>query len=670
METYNGKLCITHAELTNGIMSAAMVKYSTRQGGIERMRRGCNSTPALFAVDSLPLKYKTEVYRRYPDMKAQADSKPFIESIEPDGAALAFYQDHLLDDGKHLPTEKQHEYANNAAILNAFRAVLEKSNSQRARQNHRQANKTEFWRKAAQALPHCADTFPNSLPENPRRLQEKFNQYLREGYSALITGLYGLRNAAKIMTAEQESVIIKLLADPRNLDNSQIAELYNIICQHFQWKAITPRLVQFYREKHGLITSAGRLGASNFHNVKAMQNKREKPTAPLLFWTLDGWDVELYYQATETNKKGGNVTTYHHRPTVVIVLDPCEMYPIGYAVGTHETPELIKAALRDAANHTAALFGTRYRANQLQSDHYALKTLSVLYGAMSDKVTPARVKNAKSKIIEPYFGHLNKSYCQYQRNWSGFGITSDKTKQPNADALNAARHSFPTFEECVAQVCKMMEAERARKREAYLAKFAELPEERKLPLSHEQYLLNFGTNTSLRNAIEGQGLRPTIGGIKREYDCFDPNFRAYAHIRWAVKYDPDNLDRVLAVSEDGRLRFMLEGKYVQPMALANRKEGDAEQLARVDNFNKQLKSRIITQLAAASESTHQLIASRPALENSLAKAVLCDSNGQHKNRRNQVRLRAKDIEDVECTVINNIPGVVDTQDDLDTKDLY
>ncbi len=50
----------------------------------------------------------------------------------------------------------------------------------------------------------------------------------------------------------------------------------------------------------------------------------------------------------------------------------------------------------------------------------------------------------------------------------------------------------------------------------------------------------------------------------------NPKFR---DVRWAVKYDPDNLDHVLAVNEDGSLRFMLERKHVQPMALADRREG-------------------------------------------------------------------------------------------------
>jgi len=436
------------------------------------------------------------------------------------------------------------------------------------------------------------------------------------------------------------------------------------------WETITGRLIGFYRKKHDLLTSAGRLGESNFRNEKLMQVKRYKPTAPLLYWTLDGWDVELYYQRTGTNENGHRVTTYHHRPTVVVVLDPFGKYPIGYAIGRQETPELIKEALRDAANHTAELFGTRYRANQLQSDHYALKTMSGLYGVMSEKVTPARVKNAKGKIIEPYFNYVNKNYCQYMENWSGFGITSDKNKQPNNDALNAKRKMFPTFEGVVAQVRQIMEFERAKKREAYLAGFAGLPEEKRLPLSDEQYLLNFGTTTEHRNAIEGQGLRPTIEGVKRTYDCFDVRFREFQHVRWEVRYDPANLDRVLAVSEDGTQRFMLEEKYVQPMALADRKEGDAGQLARIERFNDTTVKGVLGEIAAVTDTVHQLIASHPQLDNSLAKALLCDSRGQHKDRRNQHRLRAADIQSIECTVVNTLPCVGAGTDDANIGELY
>ena len=651
MEYYNNQLCATYHDLA-GIMNYEAVKKASSRGGIEKARRASNGVEALFVVNSLPAQCKLEVYRRNPDLKAIAASKPFIDSVEPDTAAISFFQTHKLEDGRNLDPQKQHEYSNNAAILNAFRSVLEKATSHRIKQSNKRVNKSEFWGKAATALPRLADNYPNSLPENARRLQGKYSLYIRGGHETLVSGVYGKKNAIKAESDEQQGVLITLLSDHRNLDNKQIARLYNFIAERLEWKALTGSAVGVWRKKLDLETSMGRLGATNFHNKKAMQHKREKPSAPLLFWTMDGWDVELYYQAKTENKKGHNVTTYSNRLTMVVILDPCGMYPVGYAVGTHETPELIADALRDAANHTAELFGVRYKVNQLQSDRYAYKTMLPLYSAISQKVTPARAKNAKSKIIEPYFNYLNKEYFQYAENWSGFGVTSKKDNQPNADALNKRKKNFPDAMGCIEQIIQMMEFERNNKREAYLSQWNKLAEDRKLPLPDEQYLLNFGTETGRKNSLEGSGLLPTIDGIKRAYDCYDIRFRQYSHVRWTVKYDPNNLDKVLAISEDGTLQFMLEDKYIQPMALADRKDGDAEALARVDNFNKMLGTHVNAKLALAAGTCQSLLAANPQLNNSLAKAMLTDSTGQHKNRRNEKRLRAIDIEAIEVKTVN------------------
>ena len=665
MEYYNDKLCITHAELTDGIMSDSLIKQLRYRDKIEQVSRGCYGVPALFAVDSLPPKYKIEVYRRHPDLKAKAESKPFVECIEPDGAALSFYQTYPLGDGKFLPAEKQTEYANNAAILNAFRVVLDKSYSQRARQGNKRVNKAEFWRKAAQALPRIADKFPNSLPENPRRLQDKFNQYLREGYAALITGKYGTRNAAKIDDDTKESLLVRLISDARNLDNAQIAWFYNVVADAQGWDTITPSAVGVWRGKYDLITAGGRLGSTRFRNQKTMQVKRSRPTLPLLYWTMDGWTAELLYQKTE-ERNGHRVTTYTNRLTLVVVLDPCLNYPIGYAIGERETPELIREALRNAANHTAELFGRRYRVNQLQSDNYGRGNLTPVYQVMGDKYTPARAHNAKAKVIEPFFNAFNKKYCQLCKNWSGFGITSNRNLQPNSEFLNKHRHSFPTADECRRQLTTFIERERAEKRERYTALFAGLPEERRLPLSDEQYLFTFGAETGFKNAIEGMGLRPTIGGIKRDYDCFNPKFREYAHIRWSVKYDPDNLDHVLAVNEDGSLRFMLERKHVQPMALAERTEGDAGQLARVNSFNRQLEETVTKRLALAHDKVERLFNDNPQLDVA-TRLLLCDSRGQNKDNKQTRRLQAHQVEDIEAIEVAKVKRIapkVEDEDDI------
>lgn len=650
MEYYANTLCISHNELVGGIMTAATIKNLRRRDQLRQVRRGCYDTPALFAVDSLPLKYRTEVYRRYPDLKEQAESKPFMDTIIPDGEAILFYETYKLADGRNLKPEVQAMYANNCAIMNAFRRVIETANSHRLRQSKPKLNKSEFWKKAAAALPRLADRFPHSLPESERRLQRKFNEYLHVGYECFISKKFLNKNSAKVDSDEKEGLLAGLMAHHNNLDNAFIAKAYNAVAEAKGWEPITASAVGVWREKTDLITAAGRLGVSNFRNHKSMQVKRSRPTAPFLMWTLDGWDVELLYQDTKTDSRGHSVTTYHNRLTVVVVLDPCINYPIGFAIGTHETPELITAALRDAAKHSEELFGVMLRANQIQCDHYAIKAMTPLYNVMGDKLTPARVKNAKAKAVEPYFAHLNKTYCKLFNNWSGFGVTTDPKRQPNSEALNKLRHTFPDEAGVREQITRILMQERRSKVEQFRAMMEFLPAERRLPLSREQFLLNFGAETGFKNAIEGCGLRPTLLGVKRDYDCFDIHFREHAGTRWTVKYDPDNLSEVLAVNEDGSLRFMLTEKYVQPMALADRKEGDAEQLQRVQEFNRQLEGHVTTQLALKYEAGAEAIRDLPQAD-TLHRLLLCDSNGQHKLPKAQRRLKAAEVEAIEVKTV-------------------
>ena len=638
MEYYGNRLCISYTELTAGIMSVASVDKLTARGKIDRVRRGCNGTPALFAVDSLPVKYRTEVYKRYPDEQEQAESKPFVEAIEEDGKAIAFYSDYVLDDGRHLPIDKQQEYANNAAVMRAFGLCIERANSHRIRQSKPKIKLGEFWSKAAAALPRIGDRWPNSLPQNARRLQIKWKEYQKKGYSCFISKKWQNANAAKVDTEEKEAVMIYIMSNKNNLDNVKIAEYYNKAAAQMGWQPISASTAGAWKEKHDLVTAAGRRGATNFRNERAMQVKRSRPSAAFLMWSLDGWDVELLYQTVKTDAQGRHITTYSNRLAVEVVLDPCCNYPIGYAIGTHETPELIAAALRNAALHSKELTGQMLRANQLQCDHYAIKAMTPLYKVMSGKLTPARVKNAKAKPVEAYFNYLNREYCQRCNNWSGYGITTDPKKQPNSEALNLVRHSFPDFEGVKAQIGAMIATERQRKHAEFMGYIEKLPAERTLPLSKENYLLYYGSNTGNTNAICGGGLRPTLLGVKREYDTFDISFREHAGEKWTVLFDPDDMGEVLAVNESGTLRYMLQEKYVQPMALADRREGDAEQLQKVFDYNDRLEQYVTDQLADSSKRVEQLIQDNPQLGNVLTRFCLVDSRGQHKLPREQKRL--------------------------------
>lgn len=660
METINGTICISHAELTGRIITTANLNALVRKNQVKQMRKGGNGRTALYAVESLPLKWRTEVYKRYPDLQEQADSREFIDTVEPDGKALSFYQDYKLSDGRNLPDDKVLEYASNAAIMNAFRRRWEAHVSKRQRSGKRTTLAKEFWSRAAAALPRLADHFPHSLPGSPRRLQMKFAEYVSSGYECFISGKFLNGNAGKVLTDEQTGYLATLISNPNNVQDTVVAKFYNAKARMLGWKEITAAAVGVWREKLQLEAAAGRLGVTSFRANKTMQVKRSRPTAPFLMCSLDGWTVELLYQKTRTDKKGHNVTTYTNRLTIVVVLDPCVDYPMGYAVGDHECPELIKAALRNAAIHSREITGEMLRYNQVQSDRYAIKSMTELYAVLGDKVIPAQAHNAKAKPVEPYFNHLNTTYCQLCPNWSGFGVTTNPKRQPNSEALNKRRHSFPDDAGLRAQIDEMMRLERQQKIGKLMEKLANLKPEHRLPMSREMYLLNFGAETGFKNVLEGCGLRPTILGMKRDYDCFDLTFRDHASERWTVKYDPDDLHEVLAVSEDGTRRYMLEEKYVQPMALADRKPGDAEQLQRVHDYNKALEAETGRRLADHFEDARRVIEraaelpihGTPALGACIEdRLLLTDSRGQHKDNRSRKRLAAADIEALEVETV-------------------
>ncbi len=660
METINGTICISHAELTGRIITTANLNALVRKNQVKQMRKGGNGRTALYAVESLPLKWRTEVYKRYPDLQEQADSREFIDTVEPDGKALSFYQDYKLSDGRNLPDDKVLEYASNAAIMNAFRRRWEAHVSKRQRSGKRTTLAKEFWSRAAAALPRLADHFPHSLPGSPRRLQMKFAEYVSSGYECFISGKFLNGNAGKVLTDEQTGYLATLISNPNNVQDTVVAKFYNAKARMLGWKEITAAAVGVWREKLQLEAAAGRLGVTSFRANKTMQVKRSRPTAPFLMCSLDGWTVELLYQKTRTDKKGHNVTTYTNRLTIVVVLDPCVDYPMGYAVGDHECPELIKAALRNAAIHSREITGEMLRYNQVQSDRYAIKSMTELYAVLGDKVIPAQAHNAKAKPVEPYFNHLNTTYCQLCPNWSGFGVTTNPKRQPNSEALNKRRHSFPDEAGLRAQIDEMMRLERQQKIGKLMEKLANLKPEHRLPMSREMYLLNFGAETGFKNVLEGCGLRPTILGMKRDYDCFDLTFRDHASERWTVKYDPDDLHEVLAVSEDGTRRYMLEEKYVQPMALADRKPGDAEQLQRVHDYNKALEAETGRRLADHFEDARRVIEraaelpihGTPSLGACIEdRLLLTDSRGQHKDNRSRKRLAAADIEALEVETV-------------------
>lgn len=644
--------CVSYSELVGaGLISEPNYKLMVHRGRIKKVVAGGNGREALVDFNSLPCDLKNEVIKAYGDPRNNYCKEVFKSDMETNYAAREFFSSYILADGRNLPNEIQEKYSCNAEVLDC---LIKSSNNSKAFGKALGGNNSSLWANLTQIVASLENEIGHDLPKNERRLKLKCKEYQEKGFECLISGKFLNKNRTKVGDIEQEATLRQIFRKHNNFDNVQVADIYNFFGEKLGWEKITSSTVANYRTKYEMDTVAFRRGTSNFDNTKAMLAKRSAPVLPLVYWTADGWDVELLYQKNEDGK-----TTYHNRLTVVIVLDPCGKYPVGYAIGKHESKGLIKQAFRNAVNHTAELFGAMHKVGQLQTDNYGRGALVPFYEAVSDKYTPAKIGNAKAKTIEPYFKYLNKKYCQLMPNWSGFGILANKESQPNAQWINQHRHEIPTIEGVIEQIERIIAIERNLKSPAYTKAYEQLPQEERLLLSEHDYYLHLCETNEKTIRLSHEGIVNQINGDKRVYDSFDPRFRNYRHIDWQIKYDPTDRSKVMAVNADGTLRFMLEEKYIQPMALRDRTEMDAQELAKINQFNTSLKQRAldvaVTDDKVLANVKHLIedMQDTELLDNKetemYKKLLITDSLGQHKDRKNNVveksqKLLAKQLE--------------------------
>ena len=700
-EVYNNSLCVYANDLIrknakrnvgsdNGFMAEGTYNYKVSRGLLVLKRRSSNGKPALIEYMTMEDSVKRQYITIYgdPTREAERTQMGLLESaMQYNESAYTYFSVEYRDElGRKLSAEKAYLYTLQARVLDAVLYLAGEKKREIGGGNTR----IDVWGKLSDMVNELATIrnnqgeprYPHKLPANAKSLKRKADQYAKEGWSALIHKNRGNRNAMKVTDERMEAVMHKLLSQHMNLNNVQIMEKYNEVATLMQMPVLrSPVTVDKYRKQMEATTLAHQRGTKVLRNKLEMQIKRSAPETALTYWTLDGWDVELLYQK-QVVKVGDNGvthkrTTYDNRKTVVVVLDACCKYPIGYAIGDRECTALIRTALRNAVKHTKELFGSRYKPLQLQSDNYQKKNMTPFYQAMSKYYTPASVGNAKSKIIEPYFNEINRDYCQMLPNWSGHNITSDPDNQPNFEAYNRNRKLLPTEEQCIDQIHEIMRCERARKIEAYMKAWQNTPEERKMPFCDEEYLMLMGETSGRTNRLNGQGLMIEMMGERINYESFSFELRDHYNEDWVVRYDPDDLSQVLIVNaeatkghrvakEIGTLAYMMQRTMKVPMALVDQKKEHFEYRKQVRDFNQEFERRYVEKQNRVDEVLDGLRQELPAIGNNrlLERALITDSRGQHKDRRYDAR---EEVE--EAFIIDESPRQVfvsvNTDDDED-----
>ena len=625
--------------------------------------------------------YKKMVIERFGNPYDRVARMPILKMVELDFKANEFYKKYRYNISAELP---EGEWLDIKVVNKYTRAASWLGMLNRIQDNKKEIKKTlglslsEFFihtselinleKKRGKLEGYAGlDVLPGDFPGSYQRLIAKAEAFKSLGYESLIDPLYGNKNAAKIgkmpllqdvnegnitdvsvinapkvpnkrgvfapELEEKQMAVIRAIAEKHNnFDAAQVAEMANLLFGLNGWNTLSVGRIRQIMDENKHLLVPGRRGKRKYMSGVAMQVKRAPVDMPMKYWTLDGWTVELLYR--EHTKKGWE----YKRLVVVIVIDAFLKYPVGFAIGERETADLIREANRSAIIHMKELFGEYYRPWQVQSDNYQIKNLTPFYQAMSHLHTPAAVGNAKAKIIEPYFMMLNKNYCQKCPNWSGFNVTASQKNQVNTEYLDKIKHSLPDKAAVVKQIMGIIARERAAKVQEYTGKWAlyEANGGRPEILTEMDWLTVFGKVLGGRtNRITGQGLEKQVDNVKYLYDSFDPAFRANMHLDWTLIGDEQDMSRVLAVSPDSKMKFVLEEKRVVPMDVRSSSPEDHAYRTRIEHFNNDRIAEIIELYGNDADIARQVVENTPLnLENDeeLSLKLMLTVNGQQKER--------------------------------------
>lgn len=193
LEYFDNVLCVEggwlYDENGGNVMSKAnydkltRVNKETNTSTMRVIRRGCKSTPALIAYESVPDHFQKIIELKVGDPYAATRFKHFTDLLEADPKAVEFFSNYKLVDSRNLPADTQREYCTNAMFLNAIGTLVK---NRRARRRALGGQQNDVWAPVAKVVEQLKDSYKHTLPSNPRRLYDRFRKYRKEGYPSLI----------------------------------------------------------------------------------------------------------------------------------------------------------------------------------------------------------------------------------------------------------------------------------------------------------------------------------------------------------------------------------------------------------------------------------------------------------------------------------------------------
>lgn len=696
METYNDIVCISTFLLIrsennpDGLMAENTLFSMIRRKKAKVIRRGGGEgNPSLIAFDSLPPKYKKLAQERFGDPKVEAEKEGLLKNIEIKPEAVDFFKKYTIeytDRIESLPDEAQELYVNNAAVLDALKIAWDK-HVMASRSKSKRPLTGQFWKNASLAtqklLTLKENKIKHDLPKNPRRLQEKLQEYSKEGYNCLVSQRYANTYSVKITEKAGEWLVARW--STRAIDIVTLDQLfaeYNCKAEQEGWKKLKSKKAvrdYLYRPEIEPKWHAARFGELSAKEKYGRQHRRKQLTRRDTIWYSDGTKLNYYYQ-----DENGKVKTCN----VYEVIDAYSEMFLGYHISATEDYEAqyyaYKMALQKSGHKPYEL---KY---DNQGGHKKLESSDLLKNLARFAVSTAPY-NGKSKTIESAFNRFQSQFLHKDWYFTGQNITAKKKEsRGNDEFILANPKNLPTLDEVKAQYAKRREEwNNAPHHKTGIARsemYRTSVNEETQAVDYLDILTIFGVTTKDPATYRAGGIEIQVKKEKYAYEVLTAKgmpdmdfYRKNIGRKFYTRYCPDDMSIVSLYEKDaaGKMRFVTMAMTFIDIegAKQNQTSEDLSFIRQIDAANKKMRienERERNELLASHNmhpNQHGLnVAPLKGVNTSKAKKGKIDIGELQKEVSNMTALEEQ--KKAARKAINKAKKQIEKQDEADQIDFY
>ncbi|MBI2259566.1 MAG: kinase, partial [Flavobacteriia bacterium] len=450
-EFFQNTLCVqSNWIIENGIISNANYKSDRKRGYAKPIRIGGNGRLALVEYESLRPEVKEKIKKLVGDPYEQAKHQKFIDRILFDQAAIDFYNIHRFGNGETLPEPAKKKYLLEASILKAIDTTIQISKFKITKR--RKENQWEKISEIVNTLP--SHIYPHNLPKNPRRLQEKYEKFMLDGYVSLIHSNFCNTNSEKLTEASKLWILARWMDQVNRCTSlSQMLIEYNHIADEKNWSKLeAEETLRNYLDRGDVkpLWWGKRYGDAVAKEKFGYSNKTVLPSMRDSLWYSDGTKLNLFYQYLDKDGKMKIGTT-----KVYEVIDTYSEVLLGYHVS--DTEDFV--AQYNAYKMAIKMSG--HKPYEIKYDNQAGNKKLENVGFLS-KIAHISVStkpyNGKSKTIESIFGRFQMQFMNQDWISTGQNITTKTLKaKGNSEFVLLNKKELPTKDEVIQRYVAMRE---------------------------------------------------------------------------------------------------------------------------------------------------------------------------------------------------------------------